>query len=55
MKKFNKAIIIGGSKGIGRSIANNIRTNCKKIISCSRKEIDTSNLNSVKKFAFKLD
>jgi len=50
MKKFNKAIIIGGSKGIGRSIANNIRTNCKKIISCSRKEIDTSNLNSVKKF-----
>ena len=28
MKKFNKAIIIGGSKGIGKSIADNIKKNC---------------------------
>ena len=50
MKKFNKAIIIGGSKGIGKSIADNIKKNCKKVIKCSRKDIDTSNLDSVKKF-----
>ena len=50
MKKFNKAIIIGGSKGIGKSIADNIKKNCKKVITCSRKDIDTSNLDSVKKF-----
>ena len=50
MKKFNKAIIIGGSKGIGKSIADNIKKNCKKVISCSRKDIDTSNLKYVKKF-----
>lgn len=50
MKKFKKAIVIGGSKGIGKSIAKNLKKNCKKIISCSRKEIDTSDLNSVKQF-----
>ena len=50
MKKYKKAIIIGGSKGIGRSITFKLKKNCSKIVSCSRKEIDTSNLSSVKQF-----
>ena len=50
MKKYNKAIILGGSKGIGKSITKHLRKNCKKIISCSSKDVDTSNLESVKKF-----
>ena len=50
MKKYNKAIILGGSKAIGKSITKHLRKNCKKIISCSSKDVDTSNLESVKKF-----
>lgn len=50
MKKYNKAIILGGSRGIGKSITKYLKNNCKKIISCSSKDVDTSNLDSVKKF-----
>jgi 3-oxoacyl-[acyl-carrier protein] reductase len=47
---FKKAIIIGGSKGLGQQISNNIKNLGIKTYSCSRKEIDTSDLDSVKKF-----
>ena len=50
MKKYKKAIVLGGSKGIGKSISTFLKKSCKKVIICSRKEVDTSNLISVKKF-----
>ena len=51
-KKFiyNKAIILGGSKGIGKSIAQELKKTCKKVYGLSRKDVDTSNLSSVKLF-----
>ncbi len=50
MKKYKKAIILGGSKGIGKTISLKLKKNCREVISCSRKLIDTSDLNSVKNF-----
>jgi len=48
--RYKKAIILGGSKGIGRAIAKSINSLCNEVIACSRKEIDTSNLLSVNNF-----
>lgn len=48
--KFKKAIVLGGSKGIGKEITKNLAKLRIKVISCSRQEIDTSDLNSVIKF-----
>lgn len=48
--KFRKAIVLGGSKGIGKEICNSIKSLCKNLVKCSRKEIDTSNLESVNNF-----
>ena len=45
-----KAIIIGGSKGIGKSISINLKKAGFAVTSCSRKEVDTSKLYSVDKF-----
>jgi len=50
MFKYKKSIIIGGSKGLGREISKNLKKISKKIISCSRSDIDTSDLKSVKNF-----
>ena len=50
---FKKAIVIGGSKGIGKNIADNLRKIKINVIACSSKEIDTSDLNSVLKFVKK--
>ncbi len=47
---FKKAIVIGGSKGLGQQITKNIKSLGIKTYSCSRKEIDTSDLGSVNKF-----
>ncbi len=47
---FKKAIILGGSKGIGKAIALELRKSCKNIHALSTKDIDTSNIESVKKF-----
>jgi len=45
--------VLGGSKGIGKAIADALTSiNCD-VIATSRKEIDTSNLSSVKKFITK--
>ena len=44
-----KAIVLGGSKGIGKAIANSLLSMGCDVIATSRKDIDTSNLNSVKK------
>lgn len=45
-----KAIVLGGSKGIGKAIADSLSSIGCDVISTSRKDIDTSNLSSVKRF-----
>jgi 3-oxoacyl-[acyl-carrier protein] reductase len=45
-----KAIVLGGSKGIGKAIANSLSSLGYDVVATSRKEIDTANLTSVKKF-----
>ena len=47
---FKKAIVIGGSRGLGQQISKNIKSLGIKTYSCSRKEIDTSDLVSVNNF-----
>ena len=48
MKK--KAVIIGSSRGIGRSILKSVEKLNYEIINPSRKELDTSKINSILKF-----
>ena len=48
-----KAIVIGGSKGIGKRISINLKKNNYKTLTCSRKEIDTSDIKSVINFTKK--
>jgi len=45
-----KAIVIGGSRGIGKAISGGLKSIGYDIISTSKKELDTSDLHSVKDF-----
>jgi 3-oxoacyl-[acyl-carrier protein] reductase len=45
-----KAIVLGGSKGIGRAIAEALESIGCDVTATSRKEIDTSNLATVRRF-----
>lgn len=45
-----KAIVLGGSKGIGKAITDSLCSIGCDVVATSRKEIDTANLASVKKF-----
>ena len=45
----NKAIIIGGSRGIGKHIVNELSKINILTVSCSKAKIDTSSLTSVRK------
>ena len=47
---MTKAIVLGGSRGIGKAIANSLRSIEMDVFAASKNNIDTSNLNSVKKF-----
>ncbi len=47
---MKSALIIGSSKGIGKSIKKRLGQLKVKIIAPSRKELDTSNIENVKKF-----
>lgn len=47
---MRKAIVFGGSRGIGRAISDALRGIDCNVISTSKKDVDTSDLNSVKKF-----
>mgnify|MGYP006437007495 CR=1 FL=1 len=47
---MTKAIVLGGSRGIGKSISNALKTIEIDVFAASKKDIDTSNLNSVKEF-----
>lgn len=48
-----KAIILAGTRGIGKSVADNLKVICDEIISPGKSVIDTSDLSSVKSFATK--
>lgn len=45
-----KALVLGGSKGIGKAIAESLSSIGCDVVATSRKEIDTADLSSVKKF-----
>lgn len=44
------AIVIGGSRGIGKAISDGLKSIGYNVVSTSKKELDTSDLNSVKNF-----
>jgi len=48
---MKKAIVLGASRGIGKSISYSLKKLDLDVISLSSNDIDTSNLNSVNKFA----
>ena len=48
-----KAIVLGGTSGIGKSIAQNLKKTCKKVIPLSSKDVNTSSLRSTKSFCKK--
>jgi len=45
-----KAIVLGGSRGIGKAISDSLKTIEIDVFAASKDDIDTSNLESVKKF-----
>jgi 3-oxoacyl-[acyl-carrier protein] reductase len=47
---MTNAIVLGGSRGIGKSIAESLKSIKINVFAASKKDIDTSNIDSVKKF-----
>jgi 3-oxoacyl-[acyl-carrier protein] reductase len=47
---MTRAIVLGGSRGIGKAISNSLKSIEIDVFTASKKDIDTSNLDSVKKF-----
>jgi len=47
---MRKAIVIGGSRGIGKAIADSLKTIGLEVVTTSKKELDTSDIQSVKNF-----
>ena len=47
---MTKAIVLGGSRGIGKAISDSLKTIDVDVLATSQKDIDTSNLNSVREF-----
>lgn len=45
-----KAIVLAGSKGIGKGISEHLIPLCREVVSTSSKDLDTSNIDEVKKF-----
>ena len=50
---MKKAIILGGSRGIGKAISDSLKKLALEVLSASSTDIDTSDLASVNKFAEK--
>ena len=48
-----KAVVLGATSGIGKSIAQNLKGVCKKVIPLGSKDINTSSLESVESFCKK--
>ena len=47
---MTSAIVLGGSRGIGKAISDSLKSIEIDVFAASKKDIDTSDLNSVKKF-----
>jgi 3-oxoacyl-[acyl-carrier protein] reductase len=47
---MTKAIVLGGSRGIGKAISDSLKTIQIDVFAASKKDIDTSNLDSVRRF-----
>ena len=47
---MTRAIVLGGSRGIGKAISDSLKSIEIDVVAASKKDIDTSNLDSVKKF-----
>jgi len=47
---MTRAIVLGGSRGIGKAISDSLKSIKIEVFAASKKDIDTSDLNSVKKF-----
>ena len=47
---MTKAIVLGGSRGIGKAISDSLKSIKIDVFAASKSDIDTSNLDSVKKF-----
>jgi 3-oxoacyl-[acyl-carrier protein] reductase len=47
---MTSAIVLGGSRGIGKAISDSLKTIKIDVFAASKNDIDTSNLSSVKKF-----
>ena len=52
---MKKAIVLGSSRGIGKAIAESLNSLDIEVITTSKQDIDTSNLESVKRFSDKND
>jgi len=50
---MTKAIVIGGSRGIGKAVSESLESIGLEVVATSQSELDTSNLDSVKDFAQK--
>ena len=47
---MTNAIVLGGSRGIGKAIAESLKSIGIDVFAASKKDIDTSDLDSVKNF-----
>ena len=47
---MKKAIVLGGSRGIGKAISESLKTLEIDVVAASKADIDTSNMESVRKF-----
>ena len=50
---FDKALVLGGSSGLGYAIAKELKKICKSVEAFSSNDIDTSNFESIKNFLSK--